>query len=163
MNAKRIITIVLLLFVGVSLAYVVIRPFLGVEPPESTLSSSTTQPARPDQVTVTYFLIGPKRCEDCRRLEVWTREAVELGFPGELEEGKVVFRTINTDLPAHRHCVKDYGLTTKTVVVARGGEGAGKNWRRLDSTWDMYRRDRGTFTAFIQDEVRAMLDREPRP
>jgi hypothetical protein len=169
-KAKTILTAVILAFVAVSVVYLIIketRPAeeadgVGERRPElagAETAASPTLPAADRAVVVTYYYNTAKRCPSCIKIERLSREAVESGFPEELKEGKVVWRLVNTDEPANKHYVKDYGLYAKSLIVSdvRGGEEV--RWKNLMTVWQLTN-DKGLFIKYVQDEVRAYLTGE---
>jgi hypothetical protein len=88
---------------------------------------------------VTYFR-GNVRCATCINLEAYSDEAVEQGFPREIANGTVEFKTVNIDEGDNRHFVKDYQLDSRSVVISRteiwgkgGFSGAGVSAGHLPS------------------------------
>ena len=132
MIAKQIIRSVLLIVVLGSLAIWANREFRK----SKSYAEADKQPAPAEtlpvvdgpQVVMTYFLIGT-RCESCRKIEALARETAEKDFPAELASKKLVFRVIDTGEAANRHYLKDYQLTSKTVVISRR---VGRQGNRLE-------------------------------
>ena len=78
MKMKRIIQVALLLFISVSVIYLVTEE---VQRPVRAAAQSVprAETARPAKVVVYYFH-GNFRCVSCRKLEAVSREAVMTGF-----------------------------------------------------------------------------------
>ena len=66
----------------------------GAEPARGPVGERQKPPDT--QVMVTYFYTT-YRCPTCKKLEAYSRQAIEEGFPKELEEKKIVFCTLNVD------------------------------------------------------------------
>ena len=114
--------------------------------------------ASPGRVVVYYFYFG-KRCATCLKIEQYTKEALERGFAKELEEGSVVWRPTNTDLPENRHFNGDYELFAKAVIVSEVRDGEEVRWKNLAKVWQLTG-DKGLFMEYVRDEVRAYLEGE---
>ncbi|MDD5633755.1 MAG: nitrophenyl compound nitroreductase subunit ArsF family protein, partial [Candidatus Omnitrophica bacterium] len=72
----------------------------------------------PASAITVYYFHGDFRCPTCRKLEQYSKEAVENNFGNELTLGKIVFKTINVDKKGNEHFVNDYQLATKSLVVS---------------------------------------------
>lgn len=147
---RRVITVVLLLFVGVSLGYLVWGGTRGGDVPPA--QTETAAAAAGEHVTVVYYFHGTKRCWTCRTIEAFTREAVETAYGPELETGEVEVRTVNVDEPANAHFVEDYGLSMRSVVLVELIGGEQQRWRRLDQVWNLVE-DKGAFVEYIVDNA----------
>ena len=111
MKAKKIITSTLLAFVAVSIGYLVLSNYQSQESPISRagITDSVTDspvkttdeavPVLEDKVVAIYFH-GTTRCETCKAIEAFTREALGSGFDEEIKNGKLELRAVNVDEPA---------------------------------------------------------------
>jgi hypothetical protein len=175
MRPKTILTVVILAFVAVAVGYLVVKEVRRARAPEARaddVAAPTAEPApvdtaadlqketngSPGRVVVYYFYFG-KRCATCLKIEKYTKEALERGFAKELEEGSVVWRPTNTDLPENRHFNGDYELYAKAVVVSDVRDGEEVRWKNLTRVWQLTG-NKGLFMKYIQDEVRAYLKSE---
>lgn len=159
MIAKQILRSVLLIAVLGSLAVWANREFVksrsyaeaGTRPPAAEVLPAVDGP----QVVMTYFLIGT-RCASCRKIEALARETAEKDFAGELASDQVIFRVIDTAEPANRHYLKDYQLTSKTVVLSRRIDGRETAWKDMDKVWDLF--DEPTaYRAYLGAQIREYL------
>lgn len=155
MKPKTIAGIVLLVFAGGSLAYLVVSEILSGD--DSPLPATGVAPQDPaDAVVVTYFLTNV-RCPTCLKIEAYTKEAVETGFADTLADGRIVWRAINTDEPGNEHFLDDYQLAFKAVVVSVRRGGREVKWKNLEEIWDQVGEKDG-FLAYIRAEVAAALN-----
>ena len=96
------------------------------------------------------------RCRTCNKIETYTKEAVNAGFAGELRDGLLEIRIINTDKSENEHFIKDFQLTNRAVVLVRSkGEKLGK-WKNLDRIWLLVRK-KEAFQSYISDELRGFM------
>jgi hypothetical protein len=152
MPAKRIATIVLLVYVGASLAALAarhLRPNRSAVPVENW-------PGTADTLLVCFFH-GDQRCPSCRAIEAYAREVVEGRFAGDLKAGRLQWRDVNFDEPANEHFRDDYRLPDTAAVVLvqiRGGAQAGA--KNLSDIW-LLQNDKKAFVAMIQSEVETLL------
>jgi hypothetical protein len=161
MNARRIITIALSLFVTASIIYLVaseLRSPAKSEKEESVISSpedrNATDSALPKEgrsITVYYFHTTA-RCPTCLKIEALTASTVQKFFPAELAAQKITWKPINIELPENRHFVDDFKLFTKSVVVVDTEKGRQVRWKNLDKIWELVRNE-SAFTNYIKSEV----------
>jgi hypothetical protein len=112
--------------------------------------------ASPAHKIMVYYFHTTRRCPTCRKLEVYTREAVEKGFAEALKGGKVEFKVVNIDEPQNKHFVEDFKLYTKSVVLVDMVEGKQLRWKNLEKVWELVV-NQPSFIAYIQDEINAYL------
>ena len=145
---RRIAGVSLVAFALVGLAW----PFLrGNTEKQSILE---TVPQSRTNATVVYYFHGAQRCMTCNKIEELARSAVEEGFAEELDAGRLRFESVNVDDAANEHFIRDFQLTARTVVVARG-----KDYKRLDKTWQLVH-DEDAFRKYAQENIAAMLAKE---
>lgn len=178
MKMKTIITGILLLFVGISIAYLVIgesqRVRTAEEPPAQTVevlpAQAVVEPTReeraidntpeqrkePERQVIAYYFHGNQRCVTCRTIEANAEESLRAGFSGELEAGKLVWRPVNVDAPENEHFVGDYELSTRSVILAEMLDGEQKQWKNLSRVWELAR-DKPSFIAYVQEETREFM------
>lgn len=151
---KKILTLLLLVFVGASVAAIL---FKGLKPQaaKETPAVAAENPARGHKVLVTYFTTNV-RCKSCLRIEALTREALTGAFAEQLERGEVEFRVINTDAPGNGHFVDDYKLVSKTVIVSDTLDGKERSWANLDQVWDLLNEPE-KFHQYVAEAVRKHL------
>ena len=135
----------------VSLCVILSSPLVsGTEP----VGESRKTPAA--QVLVTYFYTS-YRCPTCKKLETYSRQAIEEGFPAELEEKRIVFRTLNLDEPENSRYVEDYKLVTKSLIVSLNRKGKEIKWKNLPDIWKLVG-DQEKFGEYVQRETRGFLE-----
>ncbi len=173
MKPKTIVTITLLLFVAVSVVYLVVketggRRALNATQPETT-SPQTRQehgappPASSENTTavarvVAYYFHGNVRCTTCRTIESYAKEAIHTGFADALKDGRLEWRVVNVEDPDNDHFVQDFQLSTRSVVLERIADGKPQEWKNLPRVWELVRGNKNDFLKYIQDETRACLE-----
>lgn len=158
MNAKKITTLVLLLFVLASVGVIVTRE-AGTTAEQETAVETVSEKAVPVKV-VAYYFHGNKRCYTCRMIEALTTEAIETGFADDIRNGRIEMKSVNVEEAGNDHYVQDYQLSSRSVVVARYENGAQKEWKRLDEVWQLVR-DRDAFIRFVQEQTANLLKGQP--
>lgn len=108
------------------------------------------------KIVVTYFR-GNVRCATCINLEAYSDEAVEQGFPQEIANGTVEFKTVNIDEEDNRHFVKDYQLVSRAVVISKMENGKEVKWKNLDMIWHLVG-NKEKFLDYIKTETKNMME-----
>ena len=170
MKMKSGFTVVLILFVLASLAYLALSNSLrkteiqaGQEPAATQLSVAPllepplqgVTPAA-EHVVVAYYFHGTSRCSTCLRIEQYAREALEAGFPEEIESGTLDWYAVNVEEPQNEHFVEDYELTMRSLVLVQMEGGERTRWKNLERVWGLVA-DREAFMAYVQQETRSYL------
>lgn len=153
LKPKNLITILLLAFVAGSVAFLIFKE--TTPHVESSVPGALT---RTDQIVATYFH-GRARCMACQYLQLYAEEALQSGFPRELADGRLVWRTIDVSQPANRHFVADYQLRHQSVILTQMNGSQVQRWRSLDQIWHKVR-DREDYIAYVQREVSRFLGGE---
>ena len=123
--------------------------------PAAPGAGTTASPAR-HEIVVSYFH-GDFRCATCKKIEAYSREAVEKTFAKELAAGRVVFKAVNIDRAENEHFIHDYSLVTRSLVVTEETDGKVVRWTNLDKIWELVRGDQQAFTDYVAAGVRAYL------
>ena len=124
------------------------------EAPAQEIPTRDTAPAdaAPPPV-VAYYFYNTQRCVTCLRIEQAAKAAMEIAFAAELADGRLVWSSLNMQLPENLHFIDEYSLPFPSVVLAQGDE-----WALLDQTWTLIR-DRETFDAYVVAATREFLER----
>jgi hypothetical protein len=147
-NARRLVTAALLLFVAATLGK------LGLDAARAGGAEAAAD-APADGVAAFYFHTN-KRCTTCRNMEAWTAEALRAAFPAD----RVAWRTVNFEEPEHAHYADEFELITSSVVLVRYADGARGDWQVLDEAWDLVG-DRAEFQAYVTRSARAFVEGRP--
>lgn len=169
MTTKSILRTLLLIFISVSGLFLVIKDVRERSESRSTdegailaASSSTSDSAKGSQQSpsspkvIAYYFHTTFRCSSCRKIEAYSREAIESGFPKELKDGTIEWRVINVEESRNRHFVDDYRLFTKSLILVRLNNGRQKEWKNLMKVWELLG-SKEAFVRYVQDELRSYL------
>ena len=145
---RRIARVTLVAFALIGLSW----PFLR----ETTEQQSTpnAEPQTHSDATVVYYFHGTQRCMTCNKIERLAHSAVEEHFVEEVKGKQLRFESVNVDDPANEHFIRDFQLSTRTVVIAKGA-----TYQRLDKTWQLVH-DEDAFKKYVQESIAAMLAKE---
>lgn len=163
MKPKTVITVVLLLFIFASVAYLLVKELsVGSQatsppkeaPPVAESNEPLPQPATSE--VVVYYFHGTARCPTCRKFESYSDELIAEEFSEELKNGRLKWRVVNIDEPANKHFVTDYQLYSKSIVVVKSRPGKPDQWKNLDKIWERVR-DKQAFVQYIKDEIEQYL------
>ncbi len=115
---------------------------------------SDTVKAAPE--VVAYYFHTTYRCGACKRIEAYTKEAVETGFTEELRSGRLKFESVNIQEDQNKHFVDEFKLYTKSVVICNMENGEQVEWKNLARVWQLTR-NKDAFVKYVQDEIHAYL------
>jgi hypothetical protein len=123
----------------------------------NTSPLSVIPPGVSSSKVIVYYFHGNKRCANCIKIENYSREAVEIGFADALKKGDIIWKVVNTDEPENEHFVKDYQLSTKSVVLVRMRDGHQEQWKNLQEVWN-HLNDKEGFIKYVQAEVQKYIE-----
>lgn len=159
MIPKQIIRSVLLLAVFGSLAIWANRQYQKSQAIDAASQAPPAAEELPqvegDQVIMTYFISGT-RCESCETIEALARETAEKDFPDALSNKSLVFRVIDTGDASRHHYIKDYQLTSKTVILSHRVQGKETEWSDMSKVWDLLD-DGPAFHAYLGEQIQKYL------
>lgn len=176
MKAKSVVTVVLLAFVGVSVAYLVIqespsKPAVRSESGEKEIARLDSEtPGNPELASsepgrqtghklVAYYFHRTQRCRTCLTIEAYAEEALKDAFPKALKTGELEWRVVNVEEPANEHFVMDYQLTASALVLVDTQNGQQKEWRELERVWELVS-DELKFKAYVEAEAMTFLQED---
>ena len=105
---------------------------------------------------IAYYFHATVRCQTCKAIEAYSREAIEQAFAEDLKKGAIEWRPINIQAPENRHFVQDFRLYTRSLILVKVRDGKQVEWKNLDKVWDLVR-DKGEFLKYVQSNVNPWL------
>lgn len=123
----------------------------------SEVASAADSTATPARQIVAYYFHTTFRCPSCKKIEAYSGEAINDGFPSELADSRLQWLPVNTDEKENEHFVKDFKLYTKSLVLVEMRDGAVVRWQNLPKVWELIG-DKPAFLKYVRDEVNAFLD-----
>lgn len=163
MTVKDAATNSLLMFVAATCVALVVR---ALPQPQQSQAGSTTSvadtkaggaatPTMKDGVVV-YYLHSNFRCDTCRTIEAYAKEAVESGFADELQAGTIQWRVVNYESPGNERFATDYETVAPNVVLVKFKDGKQVEWKGLPEVWE-HTGDKSAFLDFVQSSLRDFL------
>ena len=146
------------IFVGATLPLDARAETSAPKPPADSTRVAPDTTASPHRV-IAYYFHTTKRCVSCRKIEAYSQEAIETGFPEDLKSGRLVWRVVNIEEKGNEHFVKDYQLYTKSLILVDERDGKQAAWKNLPKVWE-YLNDKAKFVHYVQEETRAFLTTE---
>ncbi len=105
---------------------------------------------------VAYYFHGNKRCVSCRKIEAFTKAAIDSAFADGLKSGDLEWRVVNTDSTQNEHYLEDYKLYTKSVILSDLHDGKEMRWKNLEKVWELLG-DQKDFAAYIKRELDSFM------
>ncbi len=170
MRAKTIVTGVLLLFVALSVVYLIVgkdrtrggEALTPTDPAKREVSSQETGGTQTPSAEVegleviAYYFHGTRRCTTCRTIEAYAEEAIRTNFPAELSSRKLRWRVVNIDEPENAHFVQDYQLVTRSLVLVGMEDDVQRKWKNLEKVWQLVR-SKSEFTDYVVENTREFM------
>ena len=165
LNVKRVLFslfLVGLCFIGKEPCFFVTSLAVGGEansiPASTAVAAEKKSEQKQESSTITAFYFhGNFRCSNCRKIEQYSREAIEKYFAEELKTKKLAFIIINTDMPENKHFVEDYQLYTRSLIIAEFKEGMQVRWKNLTKVWN-HLNDKEKFYEYVKAEIQQYLE-----
>ncbi|MEZ5359963.1 MAG: nitrophenyl compound nitroreductase subunit ArsF family protein [Candidatus Zixiibacteriota bacterium] len=154
MKGKKILTIILAVFIIASVAHVVYHNF--IKDADAEIVSVDAAPAF-SGVTVYYFH-NTKRCPTCTKIEELSYKTVHDNFADALASGAMQWQVINIEEPPNEHYADDYGLIVQSLVVVDNRPGHDGNWKNLEQIWDLVWEE-DQFTDYVKSEIDSVMVR----
>ena len=106
---------------------------------------------------VVFYFHGNFRCANCKKIEQYSREAIEKYFTEQLKTKALIFNVINIDLSENKHFVEDYKLYTRSLIIAEFKDGKQVKWKNLTKVWD-YLNSKDKFYEYVRSEIQKYLE-----
>lgn len=155
MSTKSIVAVVLVIFAIVSIGVVVMRE-TGVISATSNGEVSQSSSSNRDRFVAVYYFHGTVRCPTCLTIEHYADSTLRATFADELQDGRMIWRSINMDEEPNTHFVADYDLFSQTLIVIDSTKGQTSHWKNLDKIWDLVG-NQGEFSEYVRTEVTSYL------
>ncbi len=159
MNAKKILTVVLLIFVAGSLGYLLVGKTGRSTNEESITPIAAEEIELPDHQVKAYYFHWTARCKTCLKIEKYTKEVFDSNFAEFLTSGEITWQAVNVEEPANEHFVKDYKLTSSSLVLVNMYNEKQTEWKNLKRVWKLAG-DKAAFITYVRDETRDYLQGE---
>jgi hypothetical protein len=162
MNSKKIVTIFLLLFVAVSIFFLIGKE---TNTGKSEMENHTTETITAGNLkselsfeetgekVIVYYFHGNKRCGGCGLIESYSKETVDVQFAEELSKGTVQWVAVNVENPENRHYVEEYELYGPSLLLAHYKDGKKVEWKNLDQVWTLSK-NKTEFIKYVETELR---------
>ncbi len=128
-----------------------------VSAPKDSCAIDKGDSAKTDPAVVAYYFHTTRRCYSCKKIEAYSKEAIEGGFAEELKNGTLEFHSVNTDEAENKHFIKDYQLYTKSLVISKIEDGKQTKWKNITRVWSLSR-SKHQFFEYVRDEIRSYLE-----
>jgi hypothetical protein len=131
-------------------------PVAGLAQPAQTTPSA---PAAADAARkfVVYYFHGDFRCDNCKKIEQYSREAVEKYFADQLKSGELEFKVVNTDRPENQHFIKDYQLYASSLLIVEFKGTTQVRWKNLTEIWNNLD-DQEAFHDYVKTEIQKYME-----
>jgi hypothetical protein len=122
----------------------------------NVLAQQSPAPKADTHKVIAYYFHTNTRCSTCMKIEAYSKEAIEQGFPEEIKNGILEMRIVNYENPENRHFMNDYKLVSKSLVLVNTVSGKQTEWTNLKMVWQLTGR-KDAFLNYVRKEVRNYL------
>ena len=150
MSPKNLIAIGLLLFVAASIAVLAVKQL-----PQGPNAQDESPPVA--DAVIAYYFHGNMRCPTCQKIESYAHEAIETGFPEQLQSGALKWQVVNYEAPGNERLATEYEIVAPTVVVVKIEGGQEKGSENLMRVWELVG-DKSAFCDYVQGRTRTLLE-----
>jgi len=165
MKAKGLVSIVLLVFVAASIAYMVIHESAPPNPEGSVAAAAASAKSAPENTPATvpahkvvaYYFHGTSRCKTCLTIERYAEETLKERFADALTHGELEFHSVNTEEQGNERFVSEYGLVTSSLVLVDVHDGSTREWANLEKVWELVG-DEAAFKQYVFEQAREYLE-----
>jgi len=157
MKAKQIVSLVLLLFVGASVVYLAINETSPNNSSQEAQAPGLIDQSRPGRVVTATYFHGNTRCVTCNKLEAYSHEAVNGHLATFVDDGRLVWQTINYEEPPNEHFVSDYKLAYQSLVLQEFVDGEPGGFVNLKRIWDLVGDEEG-FVEYVAQEITTFVE-----
>lgn len=117
--------------------------------------SNNVASAKSSMVVACYFH-GTIRCETCLKIEQVAKATIEENFKAEIASQRLVWSSVNYDLPENAHFLTDFKLPCPSLVLVRQTASGVEAWKLLHDTWQLEHAP-SKLSAYVESEVRSFL------
>jgi hypothetical protein len=110
----------------------------------------------PSHKVVAYYFHTNTRCDTCRKIEAYSKEAIQEGFKTELRNGTLEMRIVNYEDAENRRYIKDYKLVSKSLILVYVVDGKQTEWTNLKLVWQLVK-NKEAFLNYVRGEVKNYL------
>lgn len=119
-------------------------------------NTATAKSPEKDRVEVIYFH-GKQRCATCMAIEKNAKEVVNTLFTNELENGTVVFKTVDISTPEGEKIADRYEVTWSSLFVNKWKGGKETRNNMTEFGFGNARKNPDGFKKGLADKIRQLL------
>jgi hypothetical protein len=105
---------------------------------------------------IVYYFHPTARCSTCINIENFTQETVESKFRKEQKDKTLFFKSVNIEDSLNEHFVKDFNLTSSSVILVKYEGKKRTGWKNLEKVWAL-EKDKEKFSIYIKIELQQFL------
>lgn len=162
MSLKKLVIIVIGLFLGITSIMAIYRIYTEVNVGNNSRAIKSSPDYKPEPIKqgeelIVYYFHRKDRCPSCITIEKLTGKALKDNFQPQLSSGLIKWVVLNVDEPENKHFNDDYKLYANAVVLSKQSENKELAWKNLEDVWD-YMNNEEKFSGYIRQQVNQMLE-----
>src|SRR5512133_261344 len=123
----------------------------------SSVVAATAAPNAAAGQVVVYYFHGARRCSTCMGIQAAIEKTIRERFATEVAASLVTFRELDMDEPANAHFVKEFDLSSSSMVVVASKGAATLKWENCEKVWELAT-DEPALTAYAEKQIRSYLE-----
>ncbi|WP_182864874.1 nitrophenyl compound nitroreductase subunit ArsF family protein [Stieleria mannarensis] len=127
----------------------------------AVVASSVALPAhaadRPADRVVAMYFHRTERCPTCKMMGSYSEEAVKKGFPEQVKNRSVEFRTIDFQQPKNAKLAEAYKVKGPALIIADVEDDRVTEYKDLKDIWVKVR-NKPEFLEYVRTSIQAYLD-----
>lgn len=130
--------------------------FCGIRDTESKEARKVASEQQEPSIIIVYYFHGTYRCPSCLQIEAWSLDAIQESFAQALEQGTIIWKTIDFDKPENSHFIREYQVSTQSLIIVEMTGKKQKRYENLEKVWE-YLPDQQAFYEYVTKEVNKFL------
>lgn len=130
--------------------------FCGIRNTESKEARKVASEQQEPSIIIVYYFHGTYRCPSCLQIEAWSLDAIQESFAQALEQGTIIWKTIDFDKPENSHFIREYQVSTQSLIIVEMTGKKQKRYENLAKVWE-YLPDQQAFYEYVTKEVNKFL------
>lgn len=139
----------------ISCLVIINASLFSAEKSEQKQATVTEDVQKAEQYVISYLHLN-RRCVTCKKLEVYSEEAIQTGFAKELADSSLIWKSINFEEEGNEHFGKTYQLYSQSLVISKLKNGKETKWKNLDKIWNLTD-DKEKYITYVQNAVKEFI------
>ena len=124
-----------LIYIGIGIAVVLLLVFMLPKYFNGTVTASNSEISGEIEKVEVYHFHATRQCYTCKTVGAYAEETVNTYFADELKSGKLVFASVNIELPENKALVDKYEAKGSSLLIGVYGEDGSFSKQEDSAVW----------------------------